>query len=543
MKIKEEIVWVWHLSRGYRWQIVLNAALGCCGVGLSLLFIFLSKQLIDTAVAKELHSITTPAATIVAVIVVHQACSVLRTIVESRCSTRMVNDLRERLFYRVMLSRWSGKEQFHTGDITTRLEGDVKRVCETICTKIPLMAITAMGLVSSFIFLLTLDKRLAWVLLLIMPVSLILSKSYVKRVRRLTHAIREIDSSMQSHIQEQVLHRSVINSLGQSRESILSLNSLSTKLFQRTMDRTHFTLFSRAVVGFGFSAGYITAFMWGVMGINDGTITFGVMTAFLQLVARVQSPIVDLSSYVSTIAQTTSSIDRVGEIDGMEIEEEGEDLLLGESVGVNVAGVTFRYEERAILADFSYDFLPNKLHIIVGETGSGKSTLLKLLLGFITPESGSVELYNDTESAAASSLTRANFVYVPQGNTLISGTIRENILLGDPTASEERIAEVLHTAVAEFVYSLPEGLDTMCGERGAGLSEGEAQRIAIARGLLRRGAVILLDEPSSALDRETEKKLIERLRIAAKSRTLIMVTHRSVTSEGEGEIVKLKREK
>ncbi len=543
MKIKEEIVWVWHLSRGYRWQIVLNAALGCCGVGLSLLFIFLSKQLIDTAVAKELHSITTPAATIVAVIVVHQACSVLRTIVESRCSTRMVNDLRERLFYRVMLSRWSGKEQFHTGDITTRLEGDVKRVCETICTKIPLMAITAMGLVSSFIFLLTLDKRLAWVLLLIMPVSLILSKSYVKRVRRLTHAIREIDSSMQSHIQEQVLHRSVINSLGQSRESILSLNSLSTKLFQRTMDRTHFTLFSRAVVGFGFSAGYITAFMWGVMGINDGTITFGVMTAFLQLVARVQNPIVDLSSYISTIAQTTSSIDRVGEIDGMEIEEEGEDLLLGESVGVNVAGVTFRYEERAILADFSYDFLPNKLHIIVGETGSGKSTLLKLLLGFITPESGSVELYNDTESAAASSLTRANFVYVPQGNTLISGTIRENILLGDPTASEERIAEVLHTAVAEFVYSLPEGLDTMCGERGAGVSEGEAQRIAIARGLLRRGAVILLDEPSSALDRETEKKLIERLRIAAKSRTLIMVTHRSVTSEGEGEIVKLKREK
>ncbi|MFI3293623.1 MAG: ABC transporter ATP-binding protein [Rikenellaceae bacterium] len=541
MRLKENILWVGNLSRGYRVKIVLNIVLGGVSVGLSLLFIFLCKSLIDSAIGGFDGGLFVPALQIGAVLVIQQVCNFFRGWIESSSSVRMMNKLRERLFFRVMLSRWSGREKFHTGDVTTRLEGDVRRVCESLCVTFPAMAITGVEFLFSFLFMLTMDSRLAWLLFAIMPIALLLSKRYMLRMRRLTHSIREMDSSVQSHIQEQIQHRTVINSMGSTTGSFSSLRTLSGELFEKTMRRTNYALYSRTIVRLGFAGGYLTAFLWGVEGISSGAISFGVMTAFLQLVARVQAPIVEISSYISTIAQTTTSIDRLGELDDLEIEEQGKPRILSGAVGVRFREVSFDYGGGEILSDFECDFGANALHVVVGETGSGKSTMLRLMLGFLSPLKGAVELYNSDESAKCSSLTRANFVYVPQGNTLISGTIKENILLGDPLATDEEIEAVLHTAVADFVYSLPDGIDTVCGERGAGLSEGEAQRIAIARGLLRKGGVMLLDEPTSALDSATEELLLGRLMEYAKSRTMIMVTHRERTSEICSSVVKLTR--
>lgn len=542
MRLRENITWMVNLSNGYRWQLFLNALFGVLGVGLSLLFIYLCKSLIDAAVSKSLDGgLLLPAIEIVVVLLMQQLCLVLRGRIESSATTKMMNSLRERLFYRVMLSRWSGRDQFHTGDITTRLEGDSRKVCEALCVTTPIMIVTAAEFILSSLFMFSLDSRLAWILLILMPLSLVVSKRYINRMRKLTHSIREVDSSVQSHIQEQVQNRNMINSLGHAALSLSTLRGLSDMLFNHTMHRTNYTLFSRSVVRIGFMAGYTTAFFWGVDGLSSGAITFGVMTAFLQLVAKMQVPVVELSSHISTLAQTTSSIDRLSEIDDMEIEEQGEPIELSGAIGVRLKGVTFGYDERLVLSEFDHDFVAHKLHVIVGETGSGKSTLLRLLLGFLSPSSGVVELYNDHKSVRCSPLTRSNFVYVPQGNTLISGTIRENILLGDPSATEEDVKRVVHIAMADFIYRLPDGLDTMCGERGSGVSEGEAQRIAIARGLLRRGGVMLLDEPTSALDGDTERILIERLMEYAKSRTVIMVTHRERVSEICDSMVRLQR--
>ncbi len=544
MRLKESILWVEALTRGYRMRLIINILLGGASVGFSLLFIWLSKSLIDDAVAGSVsgEQILLPAVMIVGTLLAQQLCAVVRGYIESYTSTHMMNALRERLFYRVMLSLWSGKERFHTGDITTRLEGDVRKVCETICMTIPLMAISAVELFASFLFMMSLDSRIAWVLFLIMPISLLLSKRYMMRLRALTHSIREVDSEVQSHIQEQVQHRNVINAMGHTIESIASLRALSGVLLNNTLKRTNYTLFSRTVVRLGFAAGYLTAFLWGVEGLSSGAVSFGVMTAFLQLVAKVQLPIVELSSQLSTIAQSTSSIDRLGEIDSLEIEEQGEAIMLDGGVGIRLCGVTFSYGGREVLRGFDCDFSPNKLHVIVGPTGSGKSTILRLILGFLNPMQGAVEIYNDASRANCSQLTRDNFVYIPQGNTLISGTIRDNITLSDPLATDEQIESVIHTAVAEFIYDLPDGLDTICGEQGAGLSEGEAQRIAIARGLLRKGGVILLDEPTSALDSQTEERLIERLVEYAQNRTLIMVTHRERSGKISPSVVKLTKE-
>lgn len=544
MRLRDNIQWLKGLSKGFRLYLVLNILLGVAAVGLSLLFIWLSKSLIDRAVGGTLEGgVLKPAFLIGAVLLAQLMCSVIRSRLESYSTTKMMNALRERLFYRVMLSKWRGREKYHTGDITTRLDGDVRKVAEALNTSVCSLAITLVEFTFSFVFMLSLDSRLAWLLFVIMPIALLTSKSYVLRLRSLTHAIRDVDSSVQAHIQEQVQHRSLISSMGHISGSIESLHRLSVQLFDKTMNRTNYTLFSRAVVRLGFSVGYLTAFLWGVQGLSEGTVTFGVMTAFLQLVAKVQVPVVEVSTRVSGLAQAMSSVERLAELDALDTESEEQKPALKGAVGLRAEGLVFSYEDnsRRVINSFSYDFSPNKLHVIVGETGSGKSTLLRLMLGFLSARGGELVLYNGCVEQVCSSATRSNFVYVPQGNTLISGTVRDNLLLAKPSATDSELRDVLYVAAAEFVYSLPEGLDTLCGERGAGLSEGEAQRIAIARGLLREGGVMLFDEPSSALDSHTEDLLISRLSDYAKNRTVIMVTHRESVTLNCSSIVKFKR--
>ena len=183
----------------------------------------------------------------------------------------------------------------------------------------------------------------------------------------------------------------------------------------------------------------------------------------------------------------------------------------------------FSYPEVQVLKDFSHDFIPGSRTAVVGPTGVGKTTMVRLLLSLLKPSKGSISIYSSAASAPVCSSTRCNLVYVPQGNSLFSGTIRENLHIGDP---DEQMCEALRTAAADFVFDLPSGLDTQCFEAGAGLSEGQAQRIAVARALLRPGSILLLDEFSSALDADTEALLMERLTASLPSHTMIFITHR-----------------
>ena len=212
------------------------------------------------------------------------------------------------------------------------------------------------------------------------------------------------------------------------------------------------------------------------------------------------------------------------------------------SLGIRISNLLFSYpgSGREVLSGFSHDFRPGSLTAIVGETGVGKSTLIKLILALIRPKGGKVVLYDNQEEIEVSPQTRCNLSYVPQDNTLFSGTIRDNLLIGNPYATEEEMGSALHTAVADFVFSLPDGLGTVCGEQGTGLSEGQAQCIAIARGLLRLGNILLLDEPSSALDGETEKKLLKRLAEEVIGRTVVLITHRERIAGLCSEVVRMK---
>lgn len=296
------------------------------------------------------------------------------------------------------------------------------------------------------------------------------------------------------------------------------------------------------MVSFGFVAGYLFVFIWSLFQLQQGLITFGVMSAFLQLVGQIQRPTIELTRLLPQFVHATTSIDRLHELEALPGEETADRHRLDGKVGILMQEVTFGYEEgKEVLHRFTHDFKPGSRTAVMGETGAGKSTTIRLILSLLKPKSGTIELYNASERIVADARSRCNTVYVPQGNSLLSGTIRDNLLLGDPDAGDPALYEVLHHTAADFVKDLPEGLNTVCGEQGGGLSEGQAQRIAIARGLLRKGNILLLDEFSASLDEETEEILMERLLANYPDKTMIFITHHETVAGYCSDVVHLKK--
>lgn len=537
------ILWLWHNSEGTRRQAVTNTCIGLLDVVCQLLWVLACKHAIDIATGTKEGSLTTTGIIIASLMLVQIASRAASRWIHSVTGNKVRNRMRRAVFARLLRCDWMHLQRHHTGDLINRLEGDVASITTLMTEVIPATVVAATQLLASFALLFTMSPWLAVAIFITLPVCLAVSRVYVKKMRKLNRDVRDSDSRIQSVLQESLQHKELIKSLEQNDSTEQQLSDLQSQLQDQVASRTRFSLGAYTLVQLGFATGYVVAFLWGADSLRDGIITYGTMAAYLQLVGLIQRPTMDLSRYIPGIVSSLTAAERLYELEDIPVEQQGDAIMLKETAGVRFKDVTFRYEEgkRFILNKFTFDFPPNSSTAIIGETGAGKTTLIRLLIAFINPQGGSIELYNGNEQHESSTLTRRNFVYIPQGNSLVSGTIRENLLMGNPEATEEEMKRALHIACAEYVLELPDGIDSHITERGGGLSEGQAQRIAVARSILRPGSILILDEVTSALDEATEQEMLKRLTQSQIGKTLIFVTHRPAVINYCTQVLKIEK--
>ena len=523
--------WFIDNSRGIRLNIIVRIMAGLLQTVLALCVVWLSKRLIDdVAMTGTMGEMAIQALLIAAAVVAGVSIRQLNQYLANKAFIKKVAELRLAIFSQLFNRRLFEDNDIHSGDVTSRMAKDIDAVSETLAVQLPQVVVMTIQLVGAFLLMRWFDSRLAWALILITPLAIIIGKYISHRLKRITLSIREDESRIMARIQESVELNVVLRALQGERWMQDRVEELQDRQTANYIRRSRFMVFSRFALGCTFGLGYMLAFVWGAYGLRTGAITFGVMTSFLQLVGQIQQPILSLLGAFPSIIYSTASIDRLKEMEHGEEKQpcSGEDITTRTLLGIRMDNVTFRYAkgDREVMSNFSHDFRPGTKTAILGTTGAGKTTLFRLILNFIQPDSGEVTFYGNGFSHAADKSMRKNVVFVPQGNTLISGTIRNNLLMAKPDASDEELHTALHTSCADFVFDLPQGIDTVLSEHGGGLSEGQAQRIAIARGLLRPGAVFLLDEISSALDEDTERELFSRLFAARPSTTILLITHR-----------------
>lgn len=539
--------WLWNHHKGCRIQAVLNALIGLAMVGMGLLGVDTIRKLTDIATGTREGSIGWMAVLLGSVFLAEMLLHIASTWIAAVLGVKAQNMMQQSFFRRLLQGQWSGIEKYHTGDVLNRLFSDVNDIVGLMTEVVPSTVIVVVQFVASFVYLYVMDSTLAIILVVVSPLFVVLSRVYFRRMRRIVRHIKDSNSAIQAIIQESVQHKMVIKTLERTGTMVSRLDSRQGVLRSQIKSRAKFSILSKSLVNIGFAGAYLVALVWGLIQLQGGLITVGVLIAFTQLINRIQRPMLDMARLLPLFVNSMTSAERLMELEELPLEAEEEPVPMTGSVGLRFEDISFKYKAeagrsgRTVIKHFTHDFRPGTFTAIFGETGAGKTTLIRMILALIEPSEGSAVIYSGDEARSLSPATRINFSYIPQGNTLFSGTIRENLLLGNPDANDEQMEDALRLAMADFVFQLPQGLDTVCSEQGGGLSEGQAQRIAIARALLRPCKVLLLDEATSALDIQTENELLKNLKDHFADSTILFVTHRLTVTDFTTETIVLTR--
>lgn len=509
------------------WQILFLTFLGAMMSYISVEFALASRNLLDSATGASDLGFTASVVHMAILLLADLTVQSVYNLFSVRLRTLFKNRLQKRLFSTVMTRSFSDLSEFHSGELINRLTNDIRLISTNIIDIIPSIVMLVSGVIMSFVALLRLDMTLALMCIALGPVVILSSALYGRKVKRLHSDCRESDGRILSFMQECIRNLPVIKAFGREDGAAKRAGMLQRVNYKLNMKVGYVSLVVNILYFVALTAAYYFAVAWCAYKIHIGIMTVGTFTAIIQLVGALQSPFREISSVVSGFFATSACAERIMEIESMDSDTSEVKFSSDEFERIEVSGLKFDYDGEVIFDDASVTIDRGDIAVISGSSGKGKTTLFKLLLGIHKPADGEICIYNNVEKIPLGSATRSLFAYVPQGNMIISGSVGENIAFFDDEPDTERIIHAAKCAcIYDYIVSLPKGFDTEIGENGLGLSEGQVQRLAVARAIYSDAPVILLDEATSALDDENEVAILENI-ASLKNKTCIIITHKS----------------
>lgn len=521
------ILWMYKQALPLRKSLLLMTGIDLLilviGFGIS----FVSKNTVDLATTG--HPFTVAFGIMIAFTVLSITISAIFSLLCTRINENLSFSIRQKVFDRILSVKYLALNRYHSSDLLTRLTSDADSIASTLSSVLPELAMIFVQLTAAFILLYRFSPFLAIVALLLAPAGLMISLLSGAKFKHMSLQLKESESAYRSFIQEQITHIDVVKAFCMEKSSFAQMCSLRQRILAIILRRNQMSALSGAVLRILASLGYLTTFGYCIIGLHNGSLTYGTMTLFLSLFSQIQMPFMNLSRLMPQAINALASADRIMELNDLPEDPRNDAHAQPAEVQLSFDDVSFSYDDHTpVLQHISFTANSGNLTGIMGASGVGKTTLIRLVLALASPTSGRVLFrYDGTEEVLAAN-SRRLIAYVPQGNTLVSGSIRDNLRWGNPSASDAELYQALSDADADFVYSLPYGLDTVIGEKSYGLSEGQAQRIAIARALLRHSPVLILDEATSALDEKSEQSILSRLSSPDRSYTplCLIITHR-----------------
>lgn len=541
--LMKQLRWMAVKTKPFLPRLIVLVAVELGVLAISLACTLINKQLIDRAQpAAGPRVFDARALVILAVLTlvsigIHAIGDIVTTLIRERYTT----GIRAEMFRRTVRGNWLAINARHSGDTVTRLTADVDSVASGIADMLPAVIYLTFELIASFVILSLYDVYLALAALALGPLCVLAGWMFGGRLQKYEIALKENNADQRAFIQESVANITVLKAFEQQDNADRRLNELRAQRLRLIRSSQIYKTFIHLTMELLLRGGYLLAFGWGIWQISRGAITYGTMSVFLSLVGRVQTPMMSMSSLLTRFVDILASAGRVMELEKMPPEPEKGETGLACRVGVKLTNVSFGYGDKKVLDGVSMDIAPGKRVGLVGESGIGKTTVARLILALISPDQGDVMFYDETGRRETAGVdTRCLVSYVPQENTLMSGTIRENLLTGNADATDDEMWQALAAAEADgFVRAAQGGLDARVGERGIGVSEGQAQRIVIARALLRKNALLILDEATASLDMDTENRIMNNLKTLCRERTCLIITHRPSLLEMCDEIVRM----
>lgn len=530
-KNKRVFRWIYDNGKKCIPSVALLTLISVLAALLSLKFTDISKTVLDVATGQAQGDFVRACIWLVALLVLHLVLNLASTFVSVHSTAKMDIEMKKNIFNRIINKDYLSVSKYHSGDLLNRLTSDLNIIIGGIMSILPNVALLLTNIIGGFLMLYRLDRFFAMIVLAVGPLILISARVYSSKYKQLHKDCQAAAGDVRSFMQEAMQNILVIKSFN-NQNSVLEHNAkLQKKSYRLQIKRTKVSIIAHILMYVAFNVSYYFALAYGAYKLSVGLMTYGTITAMLQLVGKIQTPFKNISGLVPQVLSIIASVERI-----LEIEDLKEEPTTGKKVSrdiyekmnsIEFKNVDFEYDEGTkIIHNMNISIKKGETVVIAGESGSGKSTTVKLMLGILNKNAG--EIFMDTEEGKIplGIDTRELFAYVPQGNLILSGTIRENIAFACENATDEEIIKAAKIAqIWDFISSLENGLDTELGEKGLGLSEGQLQRLSIARAILYDAPILLLDESTSALDSITESNFLSAVKELT-NKTCIIVSHK-----------------